>query len=204
MTVLGKDFRVGQSVTVEPFCIAENETTVAQYGECVAAGACNAIFGEQSDPTYPIHSVAPQDVELFLNWLSTRYERDYRLPSEAEWQIAALGGVEDRNHDWTQGANVLSGELMPTGVNAPNGYGLRDTVGNLAELVADCRERNSLRVPVDGSPFRSADCRYLVVKGGHHSMAEWGFSPYFELPLPLDSASPQVGFRIVRAIGRMS
>ncbi len=129
-------------VVVAGFCISEDEISVGTYQSCILDDFCSPLSGNQDDPNHPVHSITYDDVEQFLLWLNSKSHLEYRLPSEAEWQYAALGGMEDR-FPWREvgrlpEVNIFSGEITPIGKNSVNEFGLRDAVGNLSEIVAGC------------------------------------------------------------------
>ena len=120
-------------------------------------------------PFHPAHSVSWHDAALFCNWLSRRegfvpcYERSekidefnsvlwrlrpegtgYRLPSEAQWEHACRAGTESQFSNGSglflgRYANILSQELVPCGILAPNGWGVFDMHGNVKEWCQDDR-----------------------------------------------------------------
>ena len=101
---------------------------------------------------HPVVHVAYEDAEAYAKWI----EKD--LPSEAEWEFAARGGLDGATYAWgeeftpdgTHMANTWQGEFpwqnlvvdgyegtAPVGQFPPNGYGLYDMIGNVWEWTVD-------------------------------------------------------------------
>jgi sulfatase modifying factor 1 len=101
---------------------------------------------------HPVVHVAFEDAEAYAHWVGKE------LPTEAEWEFAARGGLEAADYSWgdefTPGgkhmANTWQGEFpwqnkyedgyewtAPVGSFSPNGYGLYDMAGNVWEWTTD-------------------------------------------------------------------
>ena len=101
---------------------------------------------------HPVVHVAYQDAVAFAQWENSA------LPTEAEWELAARGGLADAEYAWgdelTPGgvmmANTWQGEFpwqnlrtdgydgtSPVGAFPPNGYGVHDMIGNVWEWTSD-------------------------------------------------------------------
>jgi len=91
----------------------------------------------------PMVGISWTDVRDFCEFLSRIDGRRYRLPSEAEWEYAARGGLEEKMYPWGDEAadagrcNFLNPRPVPVACYPANGYGLFDMVGNNFEWVAD-------------------------------------------------------------------
>lgn len=152
-------------VTLNTFEMDVYEVTNAQYAACVAAGVCTAPAGKSSstrlryydDPTFANYPVI--HVTWFeANTYCTVWRTKARLPTEAEWEKAARGGLAEKLYPWGdvfdggkanfcdtncsvdwayKGANDGYADTAPVGSYTANGYGLYDMAGNVWEWTAD-------------------------------------------------------------------
>ena len=109
----------------------------------------------RNKPDHPVVHVAWDDVEAYAQWIGKQ------LPTEAEWEFAARGGLDGAEYAWgdemTPGgrwmANTWQGDFpnqniradgydgtAPVGRYPPNGYGLLDMIGNVWEWTTDWYE----------------------------------------------------------------
>lgn len=183
--------------------------------------------GRVAAPSLPVVHLAWLDAAAYAQWLSTQTGQSYRLPSEAEFEYALRAGSQGL-YPWGGGnpATVVGnltgdGDLSRTGrkwSNAIPGYrdafwgpapvryfpqerfGTFDMIGNVAEWTLDCWHDSYQRAPLDGSAWVNPGCAQRVVRG-----ASWGSSldnarASARQPMPSETTTARLGFRVVREI----
>jgi sulfatase modifying factor 1 len=95
--------------------------------------------------TKPVTSVNWFDAVEFCEWLSRKWGMEIRLPTEAEWEFAARGGLTQKPYPWGEEpvfsrpdytARWIEGP-EPIATSEPNGYGLYDMCENVHEWCSD-------------------------------------------------------------------
>jgi sulfatase modifying factor 1 len=140
-----------------------------------------AITGE--NPSYfqgtnrPVEQVSWNDAQAFIQALNTETGKTFRLPSEAEWEFAARGGIYAQGYAYC-GSDQLKqvgwysdnsgNETKPVGLLLPNELGLYDMSGNVYEWCEDDYHGDYKKAPKDGSPWVDSPERgaYRVRRGG--------------------------------------
>jgi formylglycine-generating enzyme required for sulfatase activity len=166
-------------VTVsKPFAVSKFTVTFEEWDACVAASACPRVPDAWGRGDMPVINVSFSDAKQYVGWLSQVTGKEYRLPTEAEWEYAARAGAKAR-YSWgddlgTDNANCDGcgsqwdlQQTAPVGSFKPNGFGLYDMHGNVWEWVEDSWHDTYDGAPTDGSAWlRDGDPSYRVVRGG--------------------------------------
>jgi hypothetical protein len=137
------------------------EVTFTEWDACVADGGCNGYRPPDEGwgrGRRPVINVSWNDAQAYVQWLSQRTGRRYRLLTSAEWEIAARAGTTT-NFSWgdqdpvcdpnaRNGANFMDctdDRTRPVGSFQPNGFGLYDVHGNVWESVQDAEGSSRVR-----------------------------------------------------------
>ncbi|RJR44925.1 MAG: formylglycine-generating enzyme family protein [Deltaproteobacteria bacterium] len=203
---------VSHRVRVDSFYIAVTETTNAQYGRFLkATGHPAPLYWEDKNlnaPNQPVAGVTWHDAVAFTKWLTQVSGVPHRLPTEQEWEAAARGGLTGQPFPWGAEApdaggvfranfrhdrTARDGFLLSAAVGSfpPNGYGLYDMAGNVAEWCLDRYHPLS-----SGGPFKPGILR--VLKGGSWFSQARDLRCAARQAAAPDYADGYIGFRVVR------
>ncbi len=208
---------VHEVVIAKPFAVGKFELTFDEYDACAADGGCTKLPHPDDEGwgrgRHPVINIPWENVGGYLDWLSQKTGKHYRLLTEAEWEYAARAGTTTKyafgdaiGHDQANFSfgTVGKGHTVEVGSYPPNAWGLYDMHGNAWEWVEDCYdfgyEINGKKHPADGSAYAFQKCATRVARGGSwdyeakdlRSALRYAIKPFYDLN--------DVGFRVARSL----
>ena len=180
------DEKPAHTITLDTFYMDEHEVTNALFKACVEAGNCAKPYWDLSGGKnqyglakfdhFPVTGVTWNDAQNYCAW------RGARLPTEAEWEKAARGGLDGKLYPWGDDAPIcqmaaingaLSNACVPkiadvvaVGSFQPNRYGLFDMAGNVAEWVSDWFGPSYYQNSIASNPHGPTSGTYRTIRGG--------------------------------------
>ncbi len=168
-------------VNVPAFAMGVYEVTFDEWDTCYLAGGCSHNPGDEGwgRGTRPVINVNWDDVQEYVNWLSAGTGKNYRLPSESEWEYATRAGTTTEywwgdpigvnQANCTQNSGGCGDSFTntaPVHTFSANAYGLYNVHGNVWEWVADWWNDSYTGAPNNGDPWLSGDSGRRVLRGG--------------------------------------
>jgi formylglycine-generating enzyme required for sulfatase activity len=221
--VMGEDAEEGAApdhspahrVHIDAFHLDTHEVTNAQYLKfCEETGARLPEFWGMEQvrsgpdfPDHPVVGVSWSEANDYAEWAGKR------LPTEAEWECAARGGLASADYPfgdelqptaanywlWSELRSTGNG-LMPVGSYPSNGYGLHDMAGNVVEWVADAYEADYYAQSPANNPPGPEGGKFRVIRGGGWHSGPGCIRVYFRNALPANWRDFNVGFRCAKDV----
>jgi formylglycine-generating enzyme required for sulfatase activity len=208
------------SVTVSDFYIGKYEVTVAEFENFIKAAGykTDAERGDgsyiytttwekkagvywkhdtkgdlrtRSDYNHPVIHVSWNDATAYCKWLQKTTGKNYRLPTEAEWEYAARGGNQLKGYTYS-GSNTISSVAWydentydlgsehknygtnPIGQKSSNELGIYDMSGNVWEWCSDWYGSDYYKNSSSNNPEGASSSPYRVLRGG-----AWSYLPAY-------------------------
>ena len=235
--VINYYFAMGRThITKKQFAAFVTDTNYVSQGGCLSFGGGGGLWKKRSwqnpgfpqDDNHPVTCVSWLDAKAYASWLTRKTGKQYRLPSEAEWEYAAKAGtvisrywgenadlacnfanvadISARNKvadiSWdTHNCNDGYAYTSPVGIFKPNNFGLYDMLGNLWQWVEDSAHDNYEGAPTDGGVWQGKSTRRML-RGGSWSCKTSLVRSSSRLRLEESTKDQWSGFRVIRILNR--
>ena len=227
-----------------PLAVGRYEVTRAEYEQFVQdtgyqASGCEIYDGKwhqdarrswqspgySQGPNHPVTCISWTDAQAYVEWLSRKTRKSYRLLSSSEWEYVAragsqtaqiwkeqaasacmVGNVADQSADkrypgWQVfDCNDNYANTAPVGSFEPNAMGIFDMAGNVFEWVGDCWNDSYQGSPTDGSAWMTGNCGLHVLRGGSWFSQPRYLRAAFRNRFESGHRSSTFGFRVARRI----
>lgn len=156
------------SVTLNSYYIGKTEVTQALWQAVMGSNPSNFKGAD-----LPVECVSWNDCQEFIQKLNRLTGRNFRLPTEAEWEFACRGGNNSRGYQYS-GSDYIDNvawycdnsgdETHPVATKSPNELGIHDMSGNVWEWCSDWYDKYSSGAQTN--PKGPYDGSYRVYRGG--------------------------------------
>ena len=200
------DETLHQVTISKPFYLQTTQVTQRQW-EMVMGNNPSCFTGENR----PVQCVSWDDVQEFISELNTKSDKNYRLPTEAEWEYACRAGSNGRycfgdnetllgEYAWYYNNSIH--ETHPVGLKKPNAWGLYDMHGNVEEWCSDWYGEKYYSESPRDNPLGPGSSSYRLLRGG-----SWFYSAQESRAAFRDGDNPDergngFGFRVGVSVGR--
>ena len=193
-------------VIAKAYYLDEAPVTLGQWKKYVASGEGvlpNLPFKETKDEM-PIYNVTHLEATTFSTWVAAA------LPTEAQWERAAKGGVDDRAFPWggeddqrkRNGDSPSDGfeQWAPAKSFAPNEFGLYGMAGNVWQWCSDWYDAGYYIVSERTDPTGPAAGTARALRGGAWDSASFKLRVCYRFSLDPKKTDRTIGFRCVRSL----
>lgn len=206
----------------EDYYISEDEVTVAEYRSFVEATGyaepvtnCigTPIWQQSEVESHPVNCVSWDDTQEFIDWkneeVSNSQGLEYRLCTEAEWEMAAR--ASSTGH-WSCGSDPIcvpdvawyldnsEGVTQAVQGKTANDWGLYDVHGNVSEWVQDWYQTDYYEESPESNPTGPATGVLKVHRGGHYHISEDGLRSAMRFSSAPGSRLAEIGFRLCASV----
>jgi formylglycine-generating enzyme required for sulfatase activity len=183
----GSDEKPVHKVCVDGFWLGKYEVTQGEWEKIMGDNPSYFAYGSR----YPVENVSWNDTRKFIKKLNQGFNREFRLPTEAEWEYAARAGTTtpfafgscistdqanySGNYDYNNcgtKTGVYREKTWQVGSGAANNWGLYDMHGNVWEWCSDWYDKDYYSSSPGKNPQGAASGSHRVLRGG-----SWIFNP---------------------------
>ena len=198
-------------VIIDDFYIGKYEVKSADFQKFVQEEGINQpTMPPWHTPLHPAIYVTWRQARDYCEWLSEKTGKNFRLPTEAEWEYAAKGGQKSKKDYMYAGSNMIdevcvysgnaAGGAALVGSKEPNELGIYDMSGNVWEWCYDRYNKNYYKNSPKKNPKGPDSGKWRIVRGGSwDNVAHKTRITYRNSNIPTNGGFVD-GFRIVREV----
>lgn len=185
-------------VTLSDYYIGQTEVTQALWEAVMGSNP-----SDSKGDNLPVERVSWDDCQVFIQKLNQLTGKQFRLPTEAEWEYAARGGRKSRGYKYAGGNNIDSvawcdgnsgNETHPVATKQANELGIYDMSGNVLEWCSDwCGDYTSSS---QSDPQGPSSGLYRVIRGGCYYNFARNCRVSYRISNTLDYRSGYLGLRL--------
>lgn len=196
------------------FYLSESEVTQQQWKHVMETEPWVELNNVQIGPDYPAVGITWHEAIEFCRKLSAWERREYRLPTEAEWEYACRAGTDTlysfgndhrllSQHAWWGGLSLSGGSVQDrnhahqVARKTPNPFGLHDMHGNVFEWCSDWYSENAYQTEKETDPAGPAEGQFRVFRGGAWDCSDLECRSADRHRSDPSHRAPNVGFRVV-------
>ncbi len=193
------DEKPAHSVTVSGFYICKYEVTQALWKAVMGNNPSN-----WKGDNLPVEQVSWDDCQTFIRKLNALTGKNFRLPTEAEWEFAARGGNNSRGYKYSGSNNIgdvawydgnSGNKTHVVGTKSPNELGIYDMSGNVCEWCQD--RKGSYSSASQTNPTGASSGSNRVLRGGSWRYYARGCRSSFRCISTPDGRDDTEGLRLV-------
>jgi len=209
-------------VSIASFALSKYEITFTEWDACIADGGCKGpapIDEGWGRDSRPVVGISWDMAKSYVEWLSQKTGKSYRLPSETEWEYAARAGTatpfsfgatittDQANYDGSTGfadgpAGVNRRQTLAVGSFPANAFGLHDMHGNAQEWMEDCwNDGYTADAPTNSAPYLTPECGEHALRGGSWQSPPGEIRSAARAGMRRDEQLTTVGFRVALNAG---
>ncbi len=199
-------------VWIDSIELSVHQVTNRQYSDFVRATACaeppHFHHPDFEHPEQPVVAVSWFEAQSYCQWLRATTGQLFRLPTEAEWERAARGGLDDKAYPWGDerpqqrpgyDSKWKTGP-EPVGSGMPNGYGLYEMCKNVHEWCSDWYDSGYYSHSPERNPTGPAEGQRKSSRGGSWRHHVKNSKCYTRSSIPPDFQYADYGFRVAKDI----
>ena len=198
------DRKPAHSVVLKDFSMGKYEVTQEQWEAVMGANPSKY----DNCPACPVTNVSWDDIQTFIGKLNEMTGKHYRLPTEAEWEFAARGGIREdvKNMKKYSGKKLIQtiawyegnakDRLHKVGRKKPNELELHDMTGNVEEWVNDWYGKDYFTKKEVNNPTGPDGGNSKVVRGGSWNSTKEDITVTRRAAYLPKSKSVYLGFRL--------